>query len=203
MGNMYEQRRIWGVFLALMVFLSLLGNVMPIELPLCIDSALSCLLLFYMGSKLRESINTKQVVKATHLPLWCLGIIFLLNGYMIFLNGTVNIRRNQYSHIELYWINAVFAMLFYLNVAIRLENSSVLFARLKKALKFIGKNSLTFLVFNELLIYVVKNIISVKILAMQENIILSLVIFIIVILSMVIICELVNRTKLKVLMGKF
>ncbi len=91
-----------GVFPAAILTLTLTDNLLPIKLPLCLDSALSCLAPLYLGEVLKKRQESPLAKKLFDLPLWLLIVASLVNAGLFFANGAVNVRCNEFGAIPLY-----------------------------------------------------------------------------------------------------
>ena len=195
--------------LVVIVSVTLIGNFTPIKFPLCLDSAMSCMFIMYLGCLMRKYKTTKMVSNLLDVKSPLLVILFFINILLIFLNGNVNIRTNDYAIVPLFWISCIGAIVCYINLSIKIESAkNVFFIYFAKVLKYIGKNSLVYLVLNEMMIFFVNSILSfLGVDFMNSGEVLwyanKILTFTICMILLWISVEMFNRTKLKVLLGKF
>lgn len=185
--------------------ISLVGNiatlVLPCRLPWALDAAFVGIGLYHIAHIIKES-KSKFCNKILNLNIFqtlgLAGVIVIL----IFKNGYINMRNGTYANIPLFWINAIVAILVGWNMCriINRQCSEIPFLNeCLKGIKYIGKNSITFLCLNQIVIIFVNRIF--------ENIILSImckrmVILIITLLILGIIDYVIRNTKLKIVLGK-
>lgn len=190
------------------ILTTLVGNCIYGFVPLCLDSAMSCMFIMYVGYLMGRSDKKRFIVKFELRNALVLGIIFIFNLVLIMLNGDVNVRRNVYAVIPLTWFNCIVAILCYLNISFWIDCSRIrICTRIKKCLVYIGKNSIVFLILNELVIYLVGQMLKIINFSMIDNVLIRItyksVVLVLVILMLSIITEIINRTKFRVLIGKF
>ena len=147
-----------GVTLIIFI-ISLTANCLrkiDIILPFCMDSALSCLLLIHAGYMLRKNKDTKHGRLLLFMP-WMLLLSFVVLFVLAeHFNTAINVRRNRFGIIPLYWISCFCGMFIILNVSALIDKStSVIGSILKSVLGYWGRESLVFLIFNELVLFVV------------------------------------------------
>ncbi len=190
----------------LIVIITLIGNVLRyfIKLPLCLDSAMSAMLLIYLGYLYRNNTEKPFIKKMMNLPLWAIIIGLIANGALIFLNGGVNLRTNYYAIIPLYWLNALTAIYLLLQLSSKMVNCKFKIVKcLSNAFCYLGKNSITFLVLNELAIFGFDMVFKfIGLHSVIPNLLLRFIVFIVAILSLIVANEIFSRTPLKVLIGK-
>ena len=132
--------------------------------------------------------------------IFLLIIIGLINGFMIFKTGYVNMRTNNYPNIFLLLINFILAMLFYINISRKLDNISFL-NRIMDIIKFIGKYSIVFLIFNQFIILIIKKL-FIAFGFVEINILLySVCIFIPAVIIMYILAKLIIKSKIRFIFG--
>ena len=158
---------------------------------------------------MRNYKTTKMVSNLLNIKSAMFVILFVINILLIFLNGNVNIRTNDYSIVPLFWISCIGAIVCYINLSIKIESAkNVFFIYFAKVLKYIGKNSLVYLVLNEMMIFFVNSILSfLGIDFMNSGEVLwyvnKILVFTICMILLWISVEIFDRTKLKVFLGKF
>ncbi len=191
--------------LGVIIVLTLTGNVLRqfVKLPLCLDSAMSCQLLMYLGYLYRQYKAKKAEQRVWNIPLWALLLCLVLNGYLIMLNHAGRLRTNYYGIIHLYWVNSVTAIFLYLQISRKIANSERKNARaIAGAFSYIGKNSIVFLVLNELMIFFVETVLCVAGLSYSTLFWEQILVCVLSMIFLVIANEIVCRTKLRVIVGK-
>lgn len=148
---------------------------LKVRLPYSIDSAMYMLLVFYAGfifKKYEPNLNLKQE--------FVIGVLFFLISFiLIFKNGKCNVRTYQYPNLLFFYFNAVIATLAYFYLAKFICN----FISFKPIL-YVGKNSLNYLAFNQIVIKVVQSAIGGGALC-----------FALSLFGTTVLSELVNKTK--------
>lgn len=193
----------------MIVLLTLLGNLVPVKLPLCMDSALSCLAVLYAGYLVKKYSTNIVVEKMMNIPIIINVLLMILNVVCIFLNEPVNIRTNDYGNILLYWTNCILAIFCWINWAKYIEKSSVKVIRTaNRALQYLGKNSIVYLTLNEMAIAgmiftlgfggfsFTNDLSKVKFFLLKSVVLVG--VFVLVTLTNII----VDKTKLKIFFGK-
>lgn len=125
------------------MIIGIFGTMNTIRLPLAIDSALVGVGFFAIGAVLH-----KMEFKILSIKLPFLFVLIISNLFLVFLNGSVNMRTNDYSNILLFWINAVGSMVILLNVA----NIIIKKFRIPNVILEIGSESLIYPCVNHVMI---------------------------------------------------
>lgn len=137
------------------IVLTILGMLIPqlfdIRLPFALDISMVCLPLFALGRFYK--------VKGEFNGFWTLSIsvIILSVGVIISLvNVTVNVRASQYSIFPLFYIAAVFISISLLKLSASFceLTSPNIIRNIIKELCFVGKNSIVYLILNQLVILI-------------------------------------------------
>ena len=125
-----------------------------VRLPWSLDVALIGVGLIYVGATMAKN-NMIQVV--IDVPLLITALFSIILYLSIFVNGTVNMNKAQYSFVPLFWINAVGSTLCGLGLSKRCCDlfGNSLIARF---IMYIGRNSIVFLCCNHLTILVMGRI---------------------------------------------
>ena len=149
------------LFPAVVVAGTLTGNYLPFKLPLCLDSALSCLALLWIGEILKSRQENRFVKWLLDLPAPLLCLLFLVNGALIFKNGLVNVRTNDYGNAPLYWLNCLMASLFWANASKRLAGLKLRPIKVVvRELQYAGRESIAYLTMNEACIFIVSSLVA-------------------------------------------
>lgn len=175
-----------------------------IMLPLALDTAMSCLLVIHVGYLLYHHKNKSWAQKLFNMP-WLLfvavAIIFIVTAMT---NAHVVVRRNHYGMLPLYFISCFSGIMLTINISSILERCQNALCRfLCKILSYWGKESLVFLVLNELYIYIVSLFFSkIGVVVFQGNWLHGFsVLFTMISLSIT--AFLIAHTKLRYLFGKW
>ncbi len=185
---------------------TLTGNVLRqfVKLPLCIDSAMSSLLLIYLGNQYRQMKDKDFFRRIMNLPPWGLVIGLLINGALILMNSAVNLRTNYYANIPLYWLNSIVAIWLFLQVSMKISIGETKICKfLACSIAYFGRNSIVFLVLNELMIFLVGTVCHyVGVFKFSNFYIANGLVFGLTMAGLVFANEIFVRTKLKILIGK-
>jgi len=139
------------ITLAISVLFSILESVFYVYIPLAIGASLSCVIFFHFG---RSYKNKKVEVKR------CLLIPMLVAiSICIFINGEVNIKDGSFSFIPLFYVNAIGMSiigyeLFGMLAQILQRADQGVATKCVKYLSYIGRHSIVFLCFNQLMILI-------------------------------------------------
>ncbi|MBR3255377.1 MAG: acyltransferase family protein [Clostridia bacterium] len=189
----------------IIILISLLGNVavqiIPFRLPFALDAAFVGVGLFGIGYLFKLFKESKIVNKLFNLKFYVILPLIIINIYLIFTNDYINMRCGLYGNIPLFWINAFLAFIIGINICKKLD--SFLNTKIKNFITEIGKNSIIYLCFNQIVILVIniftKNIVIEN--DTQKYLVNSLIMVISLILLKVLSLIMV-KTKLRVLVGK-
>lgn len=184
----------------LIVFFGIMGFMQShfdIWLPFAMDSALSAIVLFYMGFFCRK--YKMYIANQTHNLVIGLSFV-LLTMATIFLNGSVNPRTCTYSNYLLYLFNSFTATLGYFFISRYLINnySTV------KYIAEIGKDSIVFVGCNQLVITILYQAILL-ILPIEDRFfraVRNIIIFFFTLIVLKFATEKINNSKYKILIGK-
>ena len=143
------------VRLILILGIIILGMIVSkvCRLPLGIDISMVCLGFMYCGELLKENINIpkQSIFKAI--------VVLAVGFYLGFLNGNVNVREAVYGNILLFYFCAVSICYSLLVLSYKLL---LMFRNfwIMDIFIFIGKRSIIFLAFNQLLVWAPNRILS-------------------------------------------
>ncbi|MBN1036872.1 MULTISPECIES: acyltransferase family protein [Clostridium] len=195
-------------FCILIVLFSITGTfykkIFSFRLPWAIDTAFVALGFYYIGYEFKRNKHKKVISYLLNMPINIIIFGFIANLILCFINGYVNLRTLNYSYAPLFWINAIIAILVYLNISRRLERIKIKFIiRICNYLKYIGKNSLIYLCLNQLVILFLSKIINISNCGALVLLIGHLIILIITLILLFLASELITKNKLKFIIGKF
>ena len=122
------------------------------------------------------------------------------------LNMDVNVRRNRFGIIPLYWISCFCGIFVILNISSWLDKCTTTIGFvIKYILCYWGRESLVFLIFNELMLFcagILLRIVGVPYELIASNVIIHLVIVVIAMILLSVSAYLANKKPLKYLFGK-
>ncbi|MCD8334424.1 MAG: acyltransferase family protein [Clostridiales bacterium] len=187
----------------IVALIALFGNTInlfcPFRLPWAMDAAFVGLGLYHIARLLINSPD-KWEKKLFHLPLTS---ALLLGGatFLIFLNGYINMRTGTYAIIPLFWVNAVLATLTGLNLSRHMDDRIGRKGNaLLRCVKTMGRNSITFLCLNQLVILLWKNFFAQM--PPMNGFVKSLAILVLTVIVLMGLDCVIQRTKLRVVIGK-
>ena len=90
---------------------------MDIMLPLCLDSALSCLLLIHAGYLLYKNKESMLGKKLMMMPCVLFLLFLLLFVVSEHLNMDINVRRNRFGILPFYWVSCFCGIFIILNIS--------------------------------------------------------------------------------------
>ncbi|GAB6694438.1 acyltransferase family protein [Streptococcus uberis] len=135
--------------------------------------------------------------------LFIIFFITFLNTLLIFLNEEVNMRINQYGFIPLFWINSITSILLIFCVSYFLNNFiTKSYTKIKKYyynFLEIGRNSIIYLCFNQLIIFLL-NYFSIRMIV-APKIILKIIILVMTLIILNILNKIISKSKFRILFG--
>lgn len=142
-------------FLIVMISLGyLFPTFFHIRLPWAIDVALISLGLISLGYLIKIYYQNSTIYRIFNLSFGKSIIVGIFNVIGIFCNGYVNLRTGEYSCFTFFWINSVIAIITLWNLSriiyIKFNEKIII-----KELRFIGRNSLIYLVLNQLFVLII------------------------------------------------
>ncbi len=191
------------------IILTFVGLLEIKRLPLCLDSAMSMISIMYVGYLLKKFKDEKWIQKVETIPWWCWMLICICGGTIIMINAGVNIRCNHYANIWLFLIGCLLTLFGYFGLARWLDKiqcKAIQF--IMGILKYFGRNSIVFLVLNELVIhaaYLVMHycgIFNLDDVFTIKNFLVKLCQLVFTMLGLALATEFFNRTIFKVIIGK-
>lgn len=193
--------------LAFLVGLSILigttiSNFKSYMIPFGISIALGGIGFMYVGFIVK--LNKEKIIfkKILNMPIWCVIILFIINLVTIYVNGYTNMRIMEYSNVILFYFNAILATLIYYNIFKKLDCYDL---KINKFIQYVGKNSIVYLCLNQFVIIVLKNLIIFEKFnnSIFKLIILNCLVLIATMMLLYVFSEILNRTKLRIFIGKF
>lgn len=188
--------------------ISILGNywtsIFDFRLPLALDTAFVGLGLFCIGHLLRK---IEIIKKLDRIGLFWTVLMTGVNIVLVMKNGYVNMRIGTYGCIPLFWINAVLSTLIlwkYSKLVWSMLSSSIYGKGMCNYFCRVGKNSMIYLAFNQLAIFIATLIIIIVgwrnfafFTRIEKYVLLLFTMIIIYVIELVI-----TKTKLGIILGK-
>ncbi len=190
-----------GIIFLIAIFGNLATKILPFRLPWAMDAAFVGVGLYHVGYLLKQKTDLKLLnIKFTNFFILAILVVIL-----IFLNTPVNMRIGNYGNILLFWITSILASILIINISKWIEKSpKLLINKIKKILKYIGKNSIVYLLLNQFVLLAIYQI--TKRVFIDNNIyvflIVKLLTLILCLFVLYLLTELINKTKLKIFIGK-
>ncbi len=187
------------IIISISVIASFLQTNTGFRLPLTIDNAVVCMGFLEIGRVLKKIDGSKfaTAIMSKKSVLLLFGLLLLVgNAVLSFVNDYVNIKSGWFGFVPLFWINALIGSAAYLVMAIWLDSITKESNILKKMLVNIGRKSMIFLGFNQLVILLFSKAYALPELP-QNNYIKGAVIFIATTATLYLISFLVGLIKSK------
>lgn len=193
------------LFLAV-VTIALAGCILPerygLILPWAAGPGLVSVGFLHLGRLMREDGENDGVKKLLSLNWWQLLILTALLVVLSFVNGYVNIRRELYANLGLFWLNSCLSILLLLNLS-RILDERLGGTALHRWLSHVGRSSLVYMILNEAVIFFVDTAFSVLPFALPAGLAMSFVRFILV-MAIIAPCALIlEKPGLRIFLGKF
>ncbi len=186
------------VIAAIAVAGCLLKSVFSVTLPFALGTSFVGVGLYYIGHLFRKYGEKKIIHTAMNLswlPTILLGIATVV---LIFVNQEINMRKEIYGIIPLFWINAVLCVIEGMNLS-KLIYKFIQGNIIGKWLTEIGKNSIVYVCLNQVVILVCDKLIKMvdMPLIVSQTLILAVSLAVLWVTSLIFM-----KTKLKVLVGR-
>lgn len=197
---------LWGASLIVGMIGMAVSSIRGIRFPWALDAAMtgvSFLGTAYFMKQKKETFMVRNLFRMKF-PIFLLSAI--VNGYLIFYNGMINMRKGEYSILPLTYLNAILAILLFWNIASWIENLKNIrgFGLGEKIVKEIGSNSLIFVCTNQVVIKMIKHR-WIKVIT-EDTLLLFLINRVLTLLSVCFICYvcmvLIENSRLRILTGK-
>lgn len=179
------------------IFGCMVSTTIVFTLPWSMMAAFVSVVFLYVGSLVKQKkIDEFILNRMTQVKMFILLISLFI---LIFINGEINMREGIYAFIPLFYINAFLAICFFGCLSKWIWGSLINRFRLSiSSIKYIGENSIVFLCFNQILIFIFNNYVNINI---------NMLLYKIIELFMVLICcfilsVTINRTPLKWIINK-
>lgn len=185
------------------VLLSLFGmletRILPFRLPLSLGISFVGVGLYYIGFFIARNMSSKKVKYILNLKKYQIILFGIIVTIFIFLNGYINMRLGIYQNFLLFWTNVIASCIILLNISKQIEiEKNKLIQKIAAILKYIGKNAITYIVLNQLIILIIYKLLE----GITVKYIPNIINFISTLAILFIINKIITNTKLKVLLGK-
>lgn len=178
-------------------------SVFTVRLPMALDCAFSVLIYIYLGYHGRTIIAAvDRFVESIDSGILRIALFFtvaVVNYICIISNFIPNLRNGVWSNIPFTHLNTCVTMLLWVYFFRWFEKPRV-FAPARRVLKYIGENSMTFMCFSHVGLYV--GMFAVNHLPIASTSLRNILYFVIGTVAVVPIVTLFNKTKLHYLFGK-
>ena len=187
-----------GLFSIGAIIITNVGVVFPWSL----NAALLGVFFISIGWHIRISKNGEKLLSKTlQIPIGVSLVMLLIFTITSFLNSTVNMRAVICGNAILFYVNALGLTIGFLNVC-RVADQKITDVHVKKALsviKKIGRNSITFLCLNQLIIYLMKKLLALGI----PNLLFRQTVCLIVSVLLLILADWgIRNTKFRIILGE-
>ena len=176
-----------------------------IYLPMGLDAALVGVCFAGTGYFLKQMSQKKIVSFILHMNVAIFIILAVVHRYLIFENELVNFRAGNYQNVFLTWFNGMVGTILLWNLSNWL---SLLMKKWKRAniirgIAQIGAHSITFVCLNQLVIKVVTLRLAVPVLEKTSILFLrEIIILLVVCFALYVIMQILENSRLKVVLGK-
>lgn len=196
------------ISVVLMIILSVIVQTYSIKLPFSFDSSITGAVFILLGYSFKQKFPSPQkfdCINHNKKNVAFLIMISLINIVLIFINGYTNMRVNQYGYFLLFILNAFIAFVCYEFWIIFLLSKNIRIIRLvKRILITIGKYSITYLCFNQLIIMMINKLFIVFLIG--NNMLEIFPFNILTTCVTIILCYFINnlfmKSRMKILLGK-
>lgn len=161
------------------------------RLPLSIDISFVCLGLYFIGDNFKKIRKDCIINFNGNITM----LLFIISLVLIFRNGYVNLRLASYGNIFLFYIDCILMGLVLYIFSVKIVKNSSRFIRY---ITNIGRNSLIYLSFNQLLILLFRLILG----DIYNNYLIKLILLIVILYILESINNFIENNNLKFLFGK-
>lgn len=180
-------------------------RIIPLRLPLSLGPALVGIGLFHTARLMRDSSGRIHRLLMISSPIK-LVVWIIVDTILIYASPEINMRTGSYPNIPMFWINAISSCLLLLNICreycSRTESNRFL-QLLNREIEYIGRNSIIYVCLNLLILYLLDYAWGISGYGLAVRSIIKLTRVLIALVSMRLWSELVNRTWLRVTIGKW
>lgn len=196
---------LFGITLIIGFLAMFVTDFYDIYLPMGLDAAFVGVAFMGTGYFIKIILKKRSTLCIFNMNIGIFLVVLILHRYLIFFNGLVNFRGAIYQNVLLTWINALLGTILLWNLSKWLSYSKNKWKKgnIIQGIEQIGAHSITFVCLNQVVIEVVVPKLGVEILEntsvpfMKETVILFIVCFILYVLM-----EILENSKLKVVLGK-
>lgn len=207
--DVYVFGKIKYVFLILITLCGHLAEYISIDFPYSMTAGFAGVSMFSFGVLFMKYKNTVKLVgKFEHLRFLSALLLGVLGGLIILYNDSVNMRAGTYGNIFLYYIGALAAIFTGINISryfTLLFNHNTLLSAINVVIQRIGKNSITFLCLNQLIIKLFSDVLNGRTTLLLNGsagmLVYKMVIFCMTMLSLYIIDWVIRRSGFSFMLG--
>lgn len=138
------------LILSIAIFGTIATSVLPVRMPWGLDAAAVGVGLFHIGNIMHSKQNQDKFIDSLfHLNPVVWIVLAFLCCIFIFSNSYVNMRTGSYGNLMWFWFNAIFAVM----IGVNFSKSCEKIGYLMKPIMKIGRNSITYVCLNQLVLY--------------------------------------------------
>lgn len=188
---------------------SIFQTLTDFRMPLTIDIAFVCLGFYHIGRVFRErevNIRNNRIVyrmlSDTKRQYITIAVLLIINASITFLTPYVNVKMGWYGFVPVFWINALIGISAYYLLTIKIDQITGRARFISYIFAEIGKDSIVYLGFNQLIIYLTTMLLTsldMEGISVIGNSVLELII---VISILFIISNILDSNKLRFLIGR-
>lgn len=202
METKYLKKYSFFVNVVWFIILTVIPNLIGIELPFTLETVGAGVLYMSVG------IILKHYDKSLNLNIIITVVLIAIHIALCNVNGYVNYRKAVFGNYIIYIVLSLVAIIGYWNLA-RIIERKCKESKMVSCISYIGRNSIVYLVLNQLIIDVVSKGAAVvnKMIIHRVNSFLGLgehiVVFFVTMVILYFLAKLVSNTKLKIFIGRF
>lgn len=158
----------------IIILLSALGlfwtKLFSFRLPECLDIVLANLLIYDCGYCLRKNLKNSTINRILNLRLIETIIFFIISALLIMISPTINVKQGLFGNGILFLLNVMFAFIVYVNLSKWLLKVAPAWGWINRFLCYVGRNSMIYLCFNQLMIKLLRMLIDASALDLNTGI---------------------------------
>lgn len=192
------------IYYALAMIGCLETRIFPVRLPLALGPALVGVGMFHTARLIRDSKGLVHRAVNVSSPL-ILFAWMIVDTVCIMVSPEINLRNGSYPNVIMFWINAVSSSLLLLNLSRELwrrTGNCKLLRLLNQELEYIGRNSIVYVCMNQLVLYMLSYVWDISGYSLAVRSVIKLSRFLIAMLILRLWSVLVNRSWLRITIGK-
>lgn len=148
------------IVLAITLFGCFYKTLIPVTLPFAIGPAMVGTGLFYIGLLIKQNKEKKIFCFILNMPWWFWLVCTAVTTALIFINQHINMRKEQYGNILLFFIVSTLSFLIIISFSVFADKH---FGKsfICRWLSGIGRNSIIYVCLNQLVIMIVKDVCNI------------------------------------------